>query len=77
MFVCNVPDSGRHVTRPNQGLSTGRRENLGTRLVDTLVGWPTLLFVSNFLVKSSGSLLILHGPLIVTKSTHVLRFYKL
>ena len=31
-FVCNLPDSGRHVTRPNQGLSTGRRENLGTRL---------------------------------------------
>ena len=31
-FVCNLTDSGRHVTRPNQGLSTGRRENLGTRL---------------------------------------------
>ena len=31
-FVCNLPDSGRHVTRPNQGLSTGRRENLGRKL---------------------------------------------
>ena len=31
-FVSNLPDSGRHVTRPNQGLSTGRRENLGTKL---------------------------------------------
>ena len=31
-FVCNLPDSGRHVTRPNQRLLTGRRENLGTRL---------------------------------------------
>ena len=33
MFVCDLPDSGRHVIRPNQGLSTGRRENLGTRVV--------------------------------------------
>ena len=32
LFVCDLPDSGRHVTRPNQGLSTGGRENLGTRL---------------------------------------------
>ena len=32
-FVCNLPDSGTHVTRPKQGLSRGRRENLGTRLV--------------------------------------------
>ena len=31
-FVYNLPDSGRHVTRPNQGLSIGRRENLGTKL---------------------------------------------
>ena len=31
-FVSNLPDSGRHVTRPNQGLSMGRRENLETRL---------------------------------------------
>ena len=31
-FVCNLPDSGRNVTRPNQGLSMGRRENLGMRL---------------------------------------------
>ena len=31
-FVCNLPDSGRPLTRPNQGLSTGRRENLGTKL---------------------------------------------
>ena len=31
-FVFNLPDSGRHVTRPDQGLSMGRRENLGTRL---------------------------------------------
>ena len=30
--VYNLPDSGRHVTRPNQGLSMGRRENLGTGL---------------------------------------------
>ena len=27
-------DSGRNVTRPNQGLSTGRREKLGTRLCE-------------------------------------------
>ena len=31
-FVCNLPDSGRLVTRPNQGLSTGGRENLEMRL---------------------------------------------
>ena len=36
-FVCNLPDSGRHVTRPNQGLSTGRRENLGTRLNERVI----------------------------------------
>ena len=28
LFVCNPPDSGRHVTKHNQGLWTGRRENL-------------------------------------------------
>ena len=32
LFVCNLPDSERHMTRPNQGLSTGRRGNLGMRL---------------------------------------------
>ena len=32
-FVFNLPDSGRNMTRPNEGLSTGRREKLGTRLV--------------------------------------------
>ena len=31
-FVFNFPDSERHMTRPNQGLSTGRRGNLGMRL---------------------------------------------
>ena len=31
-FVCNLPDSGRLVTRPNQGLSTGGKEKLGMRL---------------------------------------------
>lgn len=36
-FVCNLPDSWRHVTGPNQVLSTGRWENLRTRL--KLV-WP-------------------------------------
>ena len=36
-FVGNLPDSWRHVTRPNQDLSKGRRENLRTRL--KLV-WP-------------------------------------
>ena len=36
LFVCDLPDSGRHVTRPNQGLSTGGRENLGTRLMANL-----------------------------------------
>ena len=29
-YMCNLPDSGRHVTRPNQGLSTDTRDNLGT-----------------------------------------------
>ena len=33
LFVCYLPDSGRHVSRPNQRLLTSRRENLGTRLV--------------------------------------------
>ena len=32
-FVCTLPDSGSHVTRPSQGLLTGRRENLGLRFV--------------------------------------------
>ena len=32
-FVSNLPNSGRHKTRPNQGLSTARRENLGTTLI--------------------------------------------
>ena len=32
-FVCNLPDSGRCKTRPNQGLSMARRENLGARLI--------------------------------------------
>ena len=37
-FICNLPDSGRHVTRPNQGLSSlaageGKRKALGTRLL--------------------------------------------
>ena len=36
-FVCNLPDSWRHLTVPNQVLSTGRGENLRTRL--KLV-WP-------------------------------------
>ena len=31
-FVCNLPNSGGHVIRPNQGLSTGRRDNQGMRL---------------------------------------------
>ena len=32
LFVCNLPDSRRQMTRPNHGLSTARRENLGMRL---------------------------------------------
>ena len=28
-FACNLPNSARHMTRPNQGLSTDTRENLG------------------------------------------------
>ena len=36
-FFCNLPDSGRHMTRPNQVLSMGRRENLGMRLDGNLL----------------------------------------
>ena len=40
-FFCRPPNSGGHVTRPNQGLSSlalggGERETLGTRLATGL-----------------------------------------
>ena len=64
LFVCNLPDSGRHVTKPNQGLSTGRRENLGTRLdrqvfksADrknaTIIRWPSRRVIALQVVRTS------------------------
>ena len=41
-FICHHLESGRHVTRPNQGLSLGRGNSLGTRLFVTLKSWKTL-----------------------------------
>ena len=37
-FICYQIESGWHVTRPNQGLSLGRGESLGTRL--QLIAYP-------------------------------------
>ena len=59
-FVFNLPDSGRHVPKPNQGLSTGRRENLGTRLLIWLSHprsreiWPRTNAVSSCRITVSG-----------------------
>ena len=33
LFICIPPDSGTHMTRPNQGLSPSQERTLGTRLV--------------------------------------------
>ena len=50
LFV-NLPNSGRQVTRPNQGLSTGRRERTWER------GWCLLcMFNMHFSVKRTKSI---------------------
>ena len=50
LFVCNLPDSGRHVTR-GSGLSTGRWGSLGTKLSLRLIKGFRLFSNKKFKIK--------------------------